>query len=260
MSTSDTAAQTSDKFVELLTLLLDHQASAETRRQSHHQDQTSRFQRIEAQLDRLLARLDEIGTISPSPSPSRESTAMSISPAARKPDPGPARSQPAPAAPAHSAAWADWEQQKQQLLQELGQSHPDDGTLGAHAPAAGTGCLELGNAIPQETSPAEFEGAPADRRLDNHYLLEQIDQIEHLDPADPALHDDEIRRQLVAKLRKVEVDLSLERAHLARQRSDLEARIAEFEQQRKNSETRDEVSQSREGKLWRIVRPGPGKK
>ena len=49
------------------------------------------------------------------------------------------------------------------------------------------------------------------------------DWIEHLDPNDPALSDDGERRSLVARLRKLEVELSLQRATLARERSDLDA-------------------------------------
>lgn len=104
-------------------------------------------------------------------------------------------------------ALSEWERQKQMILMGL---DPNSAAEAKPAPKP-----------PAEENRETNESGSSNQ--DSHAWLE------HLDPNDPVLNDETERKNLVARLRKLEVELSLQRAKLARERSELDMQIAEFE-------------------------------
>ncbi len=228
----------SEKFVELVELLLEQQAASETRRESAEREQVELLERI---LSKLIA-LTEASTSSVAPSTASSNPSSTPPTTTTRQENAVSKSQEG--GKHHSAAWADWEEQKQQLLQEfsddeLGKSECGQGNVPA------TNVIEL---------PTQSAGPDLQETVKSIQSLDLLERFEHLDANDPALHDEEVRRQLVARLRKIEVDLSLECAQLARQRSTLDQKVTEFEHQQKLMESKEDEPKSHERKVWRMVR------
>ena len=201
MATNETTSMFETKFIEVVELLLSQQLTADTHRESADREQMVILEQLQTQLETLTQRVEMLS--SPGSIGERNETAAVVSRVVKA-------SPPTFAAAASSGALSEWERQKQLLLQGLETQ------------------LDSESATAQATNTNRVSGT--DVHQDDPVIREQTshDWIEHLDPNDPALSDDGERRNLVARLRKFEVELSLERAKIARDRSELDAQLNEL--------------------------------
>ncbi len=198
MVTTETTSTFENKFIEVVELLLQQQLVADSRRESSDREQMAMLEHLQNQLQTLMHCVE---MISPPVNVShrQETTQAGIAPVAK--------SVPPTSTAASSSALSEWERQKQTLLQGLETQLDSE---------ASTAYSTMANGLPE--APAN----QADSVIKEHT---SHDWIEHLDPNDPALSDDGERRDLVARLRKLEVELSLERAKIARDRSELDGQL-----------------------------------
>lgn len=200
MSNTESSSMSENKFVEVVELLLKQQHDAEARRESAEREQLSLLTQVQARLD-SLGELIEAFSAAEKAFPMPKTSVAPV--AAAKPVAAARSSGP-------SDALSEWERQKQLLLQGLespsepSSTHTDTQT---------------------ESAPPEVHTTPSEPSTN---AAAAYDWIEHLDLNDPALLDEDERRNLVARLRKLEVELSLERATLARERSELDAKLSDI--------------------------------
>lgn len=196
MSAPEISSTFDERFIELVELLLEQHLASESRRESADSQQLEVLNQVQSQIS-TLARCVEALAQGSVPSVRIGSTEQNRTDNSNS-----------------SPALTEWERQKQLILQGL------DPNISAADPT---------------TSPTEQTPAPSFNKACEPVPAEPTshDWIEHLDPNDPALSDDSARRELVARLRKLEVELSLQRAKLARERSEFETQLNEFEQARR---------------------------
>ena len=249
-------------FLDSIERLMQQQSAFESRRDSESRQQLEKLEQIQCELARLAEQVSSPWSGVPSPADSTEPSAQSTT------------SPPAPAETPESPL-SDWERQKQRLLAELcegtegGASHNRSSAANVERPRAAETSTEPPTrslrsppaAAPARTgapapapAPAPAHSPPlATASPQDHQ--QWADWLDHLDPQDPALDDAEVRKMLVARLRKIEVELSLERAQLARDRSELELRTIELERLQAAAHRRESrSSRGKSGWVRRMMR------
>lgn len=226
MTLADHSADFESKFIEVVQQLLQQQITAESRREAVETEQKAALETIRTQLRELTSQIDQLNA----------GVARDVQAPAPRPAPTVAPSKAhanGNGGPKTSEALSEWERQKQAILQGL--DLECDAAPGAP------------NAQVPEEPAASTEPTP-DGESTPH------DWIEHLDPNDPALVDDNERKQLVYRLRKLEVDLSLERAKLARERTELDEKISDWERSERERARAANGNSKDRGKKDRLFR------
>jgi chromosome segregation ATPase len=142
-------------------------------------------------------------------------------------------------APSHDAGGMDWESQKKRMLAALeGVDESDEAAQHERATIENT--IEITDAVVAEKDgqiaqlTAELEAArtaaPADDGARTRKINELVDADEVI--AEHRKRSQEIEREMEEKLRAAELEVSVERAKLARQKSELEELRANLEAQR----------------------------
>jgi hypothetical protein len=219
--TAPTTNETFDeRFIEIVELLLEQQIAAEDRSDKANRQQLDMLDQLQTQLTRLSMRFESMGHLPAAPSEG-------------------SKSQSSDSAKNTTSGMSEWERQKQLIMQGMDPNEAIQMPPPAEEPKEAVADL-----------PASSESAPAETT--SH------DWIEHLDPSDPALADDQARRELVARLRKLEVELSLQRAKLARERTELDEQFAELKrlqrQQAVEPVDSDEPGRPTAGRVDRVLR------
>ncbi len=202
MTSTETTSAFDNRFFEVVELLLEQQVASDSRRESAELEQRQAFDQLQSQLMIMTQVVEALAQASlsaiPGNSGASESSSNRISSTGNS--------------VLANDSMTEWERQKQLLLQGLDPNYVPETSADAVDKADSAALAATANpaekVIPETTS---------------------HDWIEHLDPNDPALSDDNARRELVARLRKFEVELSLQRAKIARERSDLETQMSEFD-------------------------------
>ncbi len=228
MSTVVDSTQSSEKIVELLEALRRDHARAESKRQASECELRKMLEVLHSELGRVANGLLK-HPVGPAVGGVNGHAAGPAKRAERSGSPSSARE-------SHAAGLEDWEREKERLLQQWSQG---DEAHGLRLPDPRT--VECSEIVCEDVS----------NPTDDARGIDWLSYLEHLDPDDPALHDDDVRRQVVARLRRLEVELSLERAQLARMRTELEGRVIEFNHDQRILETKQQAASSRDGR-WRL--------
>jgi hypothetical protein len=225
MTLADHSADFESKFIEVVQQLLQQQIAADSRREAAESEQKVAWEKIQTQLCELTLQIDQL-----SAGASRDVQSAAPRPAQPvvQPHPNPHSN----GSPKKCEALSEWERQKQAILQGLD--------------------VESGEASDATAAEPHNESASIAAPTQNGDSAPH-DWIEHLDPNDPALIDDNERKQLVYRLRKLGVDLSLERAKLARERTEVEEKVSELERTEKEKAKANGNAKDR-GKKDRLFR------
>ncbi len=206
MTSPETTPAIDNRFFDVIELLLERQIASDSRRESAELEQRAALEQLQSQLLIMTQVVEALAHSSQACAGENPGTSgLSSNQYSAKSNSTPVND-----------SMTEWERQKQLLMQGL------DSDQGFGTPAA-----EAENA--ESAASAEFAN-PVGKVISE---TTSHDWIEHLDPNDPALADDEARRELVARLRKLEVELSLQRAKIARERSDMETQLSEFEKSKR---------------------------
>jgi hypothetical protein len=229
MASSDYSQTFEQKFIEVVELLLKQQNEAENRRETVEREQRELLEQLDQRIHALTQLVEATSTDgfgAKQPEPSRAGNSAAKPPSHIADDPS-------------TNALSEWERQKNMLLSGL-------------EPQGEVRALASDQVAPDGSSLAPADASSAVPAAATH------DWIEQLDPNDPALSDEDARRDLVGRLRKLEVELSLERAKLARERSELDAQLNELqraERQLANGQSAEASGKRKDqGKVDRMLR------